>query len=134
MEGFLSDGSSQVFPAGLTPSNAVVAAMSSPPPIELKKAENPLEEASPPPIPSPRKSSVVGLWPNRVKGLIINSLKLEDPPDGSPSPSPDVNELLSSFTPLLFACVNGVEDVIESMVVEALSRGSDGADAPNHRP
>lgn len=113
IEGFLSSGSSQVSPADLTGAKGAVAAM---PPIELKNAENPSEEASPAAIPSPRKSRVVGLLP---KGLIINSLKPEAPPEGSPSPRPDAKELLSSFTQLELAC-DGVEDVIESMA-EALS-------------
>lgn len=107
-------------PAVLTPANEADP-MSSPLPIELKKAENPPEEAAPAPIPSPRKSRVVGLLPYKlVEGLVIDPLKPEDPLDESPSPSPDASVLFSSFTPQ-FQC-NGVhEDVVVEATFEALS-------------
>lgn len=131
MEGFRSGESFHVSPAGLTPGNEAVVAMLRPPPIELKKAEKPPGEASPAPIPSPRKSRVAGLLPNRVDGVIISSFKLEDPLDGSPRPSPDASELFSSFT-LLLQCV-GVVDEVEAMV-EVFSCGSDGDGRANPRP
>lgn len=104
----------------LTPANEADA-MSSPPPIELKKADNPLEEVSPAPTPSPRKSRVRGLLPYRlVERLIIDPLKTDDSLEESPSLRPDASELISSFTPLV-QCDGVFEDDVADAIVEALT-------------
>lgn len=101
--GFLSAPPSQVSLGELllppAPYDVAVAAPTlKPPPKEVSNADSPLEEAPLSAMPRPRRSSVVGLFPNSEDEPIMGLVNPELPFEGKPRPRLAVAVLLSDLT------------------------------------